>query len=123
MAWTKGLYEITRKISGGTKGVRDAARSAGRATKDSQTLKDVGPAMGKFAKYAAYPAGVGAGIGVGVGAAGLGASSAIDSTGNAVRNSWSPQDVKDAGGKLFGVLLLLIFVGGAVYLYRLVKGA
>lgn len=103
------------------KTTRDAAREMAISAKQTETVKAAGPALGKVARYAAYPVGVGGGIGLGTWAAGAGAASAIDSTGTAMKKSWTPDNIKDAGMKFFGVLLLLLFLGVGVYLYRMVK--
>jgi len=103
------------------KTTRDAAREMAISAKQTETVKAAGPALGKVARYAAYPVGVGGGIGLGTWAAGAGAASAIDATGTAVKKSWTPDNIKDAGMKFFGVLLLLLFLGVGVYLYRMVK--
>lgn len=127
MTLYNSLYETAGKLKKagleGVKSTRDATRQMAMAAKQSETVKAAGPALGKVARYAAYPAGIGAGVGVGAWAAGAGAGAAIDNTGQAVKKSWTPEGVKDAGMKFFGLLLLLVFLGVIVYLYRYAKGA
>jgi hypothetical protein len=106
---------------GAAKSTRDTARAATTVAKAA--IKAPGPALGKLARYAAYPVGLGGGIGLGTWAAGAGAASAIDSTGAAVKKSWTPESATDAGKMFFGVLLLVMFIAVAVYLYRTVKRA
>ena len=108
---------------GAAKSTRDAARATTVAAKQSETVKAAGPALGKIAKFAAYPVGLGGGIGLGTAAAGMGAASAIESTGGAVRKAWMPESVGDAGKMIGGLVLLGLFVGGIVYLYGRVKKA
>jgi len=126
MAWTKGLYEITGKLSESSKGVRDAARQAAVAAKQSETVKSAGPAMGKMAKFAMYPAGVGAGIGAGAYVAGIGTGAGADQLGGGIRRGFAPDQGPGgaAGGALTtlaGVAVLLLFAYGAVRLYGMVK--
>lgn len=118
----KGAGTAAGIAEGAAKSTRDAARTMGKAAKQSETVKAAGPALGKVARYAAYPVGLGGGIGLGTWAAGAGAASAIDATGTAVKKSWTPEDLKDGTMKFFGVLLLLVFLGIVVYLYRYAKG-
>lgn len=108
---------------GAAKSTRDAARSMSVAAKQSETVKAAGPALGKVARFAAYPVGLGGGIGLGTWAAGVGAAGAIDATGEAVKKSWTPGSVADAVKMFAGLVLLGLFVGGIVYLYGRVKKA
>ena len=119
----KGAGTAAGIAEGAAKSTRDAARATTVAAKQSETVKAAGPALGKMAKFAAYPVGLGGGIGLGTWAAGAGAASAIDATGTAVKKSWAPASIADAGKMLAGVALLGLFVGGIVYLYRKTKGA
>ncbi|WOX55065.1 hypothetical protein R6Y95_06205 [Methanoculleus palmolei] len=119
----KGAGAAAGVAEGAAKSTRDAARATAVAAKQSETVKAAGPALGKIAKFAAYPAGLGGGIGLGTWAAGAGAASAIDATGTAVKKSWAPATVADAGKMLAGVVLLLVFLGALVYMYRKTKGA
>lgn len=126
MSLYNAMFETAGKLKKaaleGSKATRDATRRMALAAQQSETVKSAGPALGKIAKYAAYPAGLGAGVGVGAWAAGAGVSSAIDGTGQAMKKGWTPKDAKDAGKMFFGVLLFIVFAGLAVYVYRLVKG-
>lgn len=119
----KGAQQAVGVAEGVAKSTRDAARSMSVAAKQSETVKAAGPALGKVARFAAYPVGLGGGIGLGTWAAGAGAASAIDATGEAVKRSWTPKSVGDAGKMLAGLVLLGLFVGGIVYLYGRVKKA
>ena len=119
----KGAGAAAGVAEGAAKSTRDAARSMSVAAKQSETVKAAGPALGKVARFAAYPVGLGAGVGVGTWAAGVGAAGAIESTGGAVRKAWMPESVGDAGKMLAGLVLLGLFVGGIVYLYGRVKKA
>jgi|GEM_PF-2739245 len=119
----KGAGAAAGVAEGAAKSTRDAARSMSVAAKQSETVKAAGPALGKVARFAAYPVGLGGGIGLGTAAAGWGAASAIDATGEAVKKSWTPGSVGDAGKMIAGLVLLGLFVGGIVYLYGRVKKA
>lgn len=125
MALYNALFEASSKLKKAglenIKSTRDAARSMAVAAKQSETVKAAGPALGKMAKFAAYPVGIGGGIGLGTWAAGAGAASAIDSTGQAVKKSWTPESMQDAGKMVAGLVLLGLFLGGIVYLYGWVK--
>lgn len=123
MAKGAAFGKAAQLLEGSAKSLRDAVGGLAKGAKQSETVKSAGPALGKIATFAAYPVGVGAGIGVGTWAAGTGAASAIDATGTAVKKAWTPDDIKDAGMKFFGVLLLLVFVGVIVYLWKFAKGA
>ncbi len=130
MSIYNAMFEAASKLKkgagiaeGAAKSTRDAARTMSKAAKQSETVKAAGPALGKVARFAAYPVGLGGGIGLGTWAAGVGAASAIDATGTAVKKSWTPASVGDAGKMVVGLVLLGLFVGGIVYLYRKTKGA
>jgi len=125
MALYNALYEAAGKLKKAGlenfKSTRDAARATTVAAKQSETVKAAGPALGKVARFAAYPVGLGAGVGVGTWAAGAGAASAIDATGTAVKKSWTPESIKDAGMRFFGILMLIGGLAVVVYLYRTVR--
>jgi len=119
-----GLFETSKAIKAGFGDLKEKTgvlRQMAISAKESETVQSAGPALGKMAKYAAYPVGVGAGVGVGVAAAGVGAANAISNTGAAPKTGWTPTDAKDAGMKFFGVLLFIVFAALAVYVYRVVK--
>ena len=125
MSLYNGLFETSKAIKAGfgdLKAKSGVLRQMAISAKESETVQSAGPALGKMAKYAAYPVGVGAGVGVGVAAAGVGTASAIENTGAALKKGWTPADAKSAATSLFGVLLFVVFAGLAVYLYRVVKG-
>ena len=86
----KGAQQAAGVAEGAAKSTRDAARSMSVAAKQSETVKAAGPALGKVARFAAYPVGLGGGIGLGTWAAGAGAASAIDATGEAVKSPGLP---------------------------------
>jgi len=125
MSIYNALFEASTKLRKasleGSKATKEALSTMAKSAKESETVKSATPALGKLAKYAAYPAGVGAGLGLGAAAVGVGASSAITNTGDALQNSWAPTTAADAGSKVLGVGLLLLFVGGVAFLYLKVK--
>lgn len=121
MSLYNGMFEASKALKGGLdnlKEKKDFLRQMAINAKENETVQSAGPALGKMAKFAAYPAGLGAGVGVGAWAAGAGASSAIDSTGKAFKGGWTPTDAKDAGMKFFGVLLFIVFAALALYVYK-----
>lgn len=125
MSLYNGMFETSKAIRAGFGDLKEKTgllRQMALNAKESETVKSAGPALGKMARYAAYPVGVGAGVGVGVAAAGVGAASAIENTGAAMKKGWTPTDAKDAGMKFFGVLLFVVFAGLALYVYKAVRG-
>lgn len=128
MSLYNGMFEAAKALKNGVssglgnlKEKKDFMRQLALNAKENETVKSAGPALGKMARYAAYPAGIGAGVGVGTWAAGAGAASAISNTGSALKTGWTPRDAKDAGMKFFGILLFIVFAGLAIYVYRQVK--
>ncbi len=120
MAWTKGLYGISGKLAESSKSIRGAAQSAAKAAKQSETIKSAGPALGKMARFAMYPAGVGVGIGAGGYVAGMGIGGGIEN----VKNAMMPKDEKEGGilRTLISIAVLLLLGYGAVKLYQMTKG-
>lgn len=107
-------------LEGAAKSTRDAAAGMAKGAKQSETVKAAGPAMGKMAKFAAYPAGVGIGLGAGGYFAGMGIGGGVGS----VKDAVMPKDEKD-GGALRTLISLAILLGlayGVVKLYRMAKG-
>jgi len=124
MSLYNGLFEASKAMKAGFGDLKEKkalVQQMGMAAKQSEGAKVAGPALGKIAKFAAYPAGLGAGVGVGALAIGAGAGAGADMAGKGVKSGWSPENAKEAGKSLFGVILLLIFAGGAVYLYRVIN--
>ncbi len=121
------LFETTTKLKkatgtvaeGAAKSTRDTARTMQVAAKQSETVKAAGPALGKIAKYAAYPTGLGVGLGIGGYAAATGVGAGLSN----MREAVAPES--EGGGGILktlitvGVLLVLVF--GAVKAYRMVK--
>ena len=128
MSLYNALFETTTKLKkatgtvaeGAAKSTRDTARTmqvAAKSTRD--TVKAAGPALGKIAKYAAYPTGLGVGIGLGGYVAGTGVGAGL---GN-VRDAVAPKEEGAAGiGRtLITVAILLLLVFGVVKAYRMIK--
>ena len=126
------LFESAGKLKKaavqGTKASRDAARKVALSAKQSEAWKSAGPALGKFAKYAAYPAGVGAGVGLGAWAGGAGIGAGLENVGGGVRQGFAPPDKNTPGGAIGGaaqtllaVVVLLLLGYGVVRLYSMVK--
>lgn len=120
------LFETTTKLKkatgtvaeGAAKSTRDTARTMQVAAKQSETVKAAGPALGKIAKYAAYPTGLGVGIGLGGYVAGTGVGAGL---GN-VRDAVAPEEEGAAGiGRtLITVAILLLLVFAVVKAYRMI---
>ena len=109
-------------LEGAAKSTRDAAAGMAKGAKQSETVKAAGPAMGKMAKFAAYPAGVGIGLGAGGYFAGMGIGGGVGS----VKDTMMPKDEDKVGGvvrSVISIALLLVLAFAAVKLYGMAKGA
>ncbi len=124
MSIYNGLFEASKALKAGFGNLKEqkaTVRQLAFAAKESETVKSAGPALGKVAKYAAYPAGVGAGVGLGAAAAGVGTGAGAEAAGKGIMAGWAPENLAGAGKMAFGVGLLIVFVVAAVFLYRAVK--
>ena len=129
MALYNQLYELSSKLKkgiktadvseGAVKSTRDTVRSLDIAGKSSAAVQSAGPALGKLAKHAAYPTGLGVGLGIGGYAAATGVGAGLSN----MREAVAPES--EGGGGILktlitvGVLLVLVF--GAIKAYRMVK--
>jgi hypothetical protein len=119
------LYETASKLKKagleGVKSTRDATRQMAIAAKQSETVKSAGPALGKVARYAAYPAGIGLGVGAGGYFAGMGIGGGV----GGVKDAMMPKDEKEGGilRTLISIAMLLLLAYGVVRLYTMVKAA
>lgn len=131
MAIYNALFEAATKLKkagataagvaeGAAKSTRDAARSMSVAAKQSETVKAAGPALGKIAKFAAYPTGLGVGLGAGGYLAGMGISGGVEQ----VKDTVMPEDEGGGGAlrTLISIAVLLLLGYGAVKLYQMTKG-
>lgn len=124
MAIYNSLFEAAGKLKKAglenIKSTRDAARSMAVAGKQSETVKAAGTALGKVARFAAYPAGLGLGVGAGGYFAGMGIGGGV---GN-VKDAMMPKDEKEGGilRTLISIAVLLLLGYGAVKLYQMTKG-
>lgn len=124
MALYNAMFEAAGKMKKAglenIKTTRDAAREMAISAKQSETVKAAGPAMGKMAKFAAYPAGVGIGLGAGGYFAGMGIGGGVSS----VKDAMMPKDEKEGGilRTLISIAVLLLLGYGAVKLYQMTKG-
>lgn len=124
MSLYNGLFEASKAMKAGFGNLKEKKgllRQMANSAKESEAVKSAGPALGKLAKHAAYPAGIGAGIGVGAYAAGAGSGAGAEAAGVGIKKGWAPEDVADAGKSFFGVLMLFVVLAGAYALYRQVK--
>jgi hypothetical protein len=119
------LYETASKLKKAglenIKSTRDAARSMAKGAKQSESVKAAGPALGKMARFAAYPAGIGLGVGAGGYFAGTGIGGGVGS----VKDAMMPKDEKEGGilRTLISIAMLLLLAYGVVRLYTMVKAA
>ena len=116
----KGAGNAASIAEGAAKSTRDAARATTVAAKQSETVKAAGPALGKVARYAAYPAGIGVGLGAGSYVASVGISGGVSN----IKDAMMPSD-EDKGGALRTVISIAILLAlgfGVVKLYGMVKG-
>jgi hypothetical protein len=120
MAKGKAFAKLGGLLEGAAKSTRDAASAAAKAGKQSKVVQEAGTSLGKMARFAAYPAGLGVGLGAGGYVAGLGISGGVGQ----VKDTVMPKDEKD-GGALRTLISLAILLGlayGVVKLYRMAKG-
>jgi len=120
------LYETASKLKKAglenIKSTRDAARSMAKGAKQSESVKAAGPALGKMARFAAYPAGIGLGVGAGGYFAGMGIGGGV----GGVKDAMMPKDEDKEGGilrTLISIAMLLLLAYGVVRLYTMVKAA
>ncbi|HOB43526.1 MAG TPA: hypothetical protein PKV78_05370 [Methanoculleus thermophilus] len=109
-------------LEGAAKSTRDAASAAAKAGKQSKAVQEAGTSLGKMARFAAYPAGLGLGVGAGGYFAGMGISGGVGQ----VKDTVMPKDEEKDGGALrtlISVAVLLLLGYGAVKLYTMVKAA
>lgn len=107
-------------LEGGAKSTRDAASAAAKAGKQSKVVQEAGTSLGKVARFAAYPAGLGVGLGAGGYVAGMGISGGVGQ----VKDTMTPKDEGEVGGALRTLISLAILLGlgfGVVKLYTMVK--
>jgi len=93
-----------------------------KGAKQSESVKEAGTALGKVARFAAYPAGIGLGVGAGGYFAGMGIGGGVGS----VKDAMMPKDEDKVGGvvrSVISIALLLVLAFAAVKLYGMAKGA
>lgn len=109
-------------MEGAAKSTRSAISSMAKAGKTSPAVKEAGSTLGKMARFAAYPAGLGVGLGAGSYFAGMGISGGVSE----VKDVMMPAEEKALSGTLrtvISIALLLALAYGAVKLYQMAKGA
>jgi len=107
-------------LEGAAKSTRDSAAALAKGAKQSQSVKEAGTALGKVARFAAYPAGIGLGVGAGGYFAGMGIGGGVDS----VKDVMMPKDEGGLSGPIrtvISIVLLLALAYGAVKLYGMAK--
>jgi hypothetical protein len=121
MAKGKAFAKLGGLLEGAAKSTRDAASAAAKAGKQSESVKAAGPALGKMARFAAYPAGIGLGVGAGGYFAGMGIGGGV----GGVKDAMMPKDEKEGGilRTLISIAMLLLLAYGVVRLYTMVKAA
>ena len=121
MAKGKAFAKLGDLLEGAAKSTRDAALAAAKAGKQSKVVQEAGTSLGKMARFAAYPAGLGAGVGAGGYFAGMGIGGGVGS----VKDAMMPKDEEKEGGilrTLISIAVLLLLGYGAVKLYQMTKG-
>lgn len=121
MGKVSALSKLGSVLEGAAKSTRDAASAAAKAGKQSEAVKEAGTSLGKMARFAAYPAGLGVGLGAGGYVAGMGISGGVGQ----VKDTMTPKDEGELGGALRTLISLAILLGlayGVVKLYRMAKG-
>jgi hypothetical protein len=121
MAKGKAFAKLGDLLEGAAKSTRDAASAAAKAGKQSKVVQEAGTSLGKMARFAAYPAGLGAGVGAGGYFAGMGIGGGVGS----VKDAMMPKDEEKEGGilrTLISIAVLLLLGYGAVKLYQMTKG-
>lgn len=120
MAKGKAFARLGGLLEGAAKSTRDAASAAAKAGKQSKVVQEAGTSLGKMARFAAYPAGLGAGLGAGGYFAGMGIGGGVGS----VKDAMVPKDEKEGGilRTLISIAVLLLLGYGAVKLYQMTKG-
>ena len=121
MAKGKAFAKLGGLLEGAAKSTRDAASAAAKAGKQSKVVQEAGTSLGKMARFAAYPAGLGAGLGAGGYFAGMGIGGGVGS----VKDAMMPKDEKEGGilRTLISIAMLLLLAYGVVRLYTMVKAA
>jgi len=122
MAKGAAFGKLGTVLEGAAKSARDAASSAAKAGKQSKVVQEAGTSLGKMARFAAYPAGLGLGLGTGGYFAGMGIGGGVEQ----VKGAMVPKDEENGSGILRTVVsigLLLLLAYGAVKLYTMVKTA
>ena len=122
MSKVTAFAKLGSLMEGAAKSTRSAASSMAKAGKTSPVVKEAGSALGKMAKFAAYPAGLGLGVGAGGYFAGMGIGGGVGS----VKDAMMPEEEKGLSGVLrtvISIAILLALAYGAVKLYQMTKGA
>lgn len=122
MAKGTAFAKLGSLMEGAAKSTRAAASSMAQAGKTSPIVKEAGSTLGKMAKFAAYPAGLGLGVGAGGYFAGMGIGGGVGS----VKDTMMPAEEKGVSGVLrtvISIAILLALAYGAVKLYGMAKGA
>lgn len=121
MAKGKAFAKLGGLLEGAAKSTRDAASAAAKAGKQSKVVQEAGISLGKVARFAAYPAGLGLGVGAGGYFAGMGIGGGVGS----VKDAMVPKDEKEGGilRTLISIAVLLLLAYGVVRLYTMVKAA
>ncbi len=121
MAKGAAIGKLGTVLEGAAKSVRDAASSAAKAGKQSKVVQEAGTSLGKMARFAAYPAGLGLGLGAGGYLAGMGISGGVGQ----IKDTTMPEDEGGGGAlrTLISIAVLLLLGYGVVKLYTMVKTA